>query len=142
MKKLRNIQGFTLIELMIVVVIIGILAAIAIPRFSGVSKQARQSEAEPVLKSMYTMQNAHFERYNKMAADSVSLARVGWEPTQAKYFSFSFTGDSLTSCLIANPKTGVATVDARSMKVNRTAAATDDRTLWDKNDCTGNRLDQ
>ena len=44
--KFKNQGGFTLIELMIVVAIIGILAAIAIPNFSGFSEKARGSEAK------------------------------------------------------------------------------------------------
>lgn len=51
-------KGFTLIELMIVVVIIGILAALAIPRFMQATTKSKQSEAKQILKQIYTMQRA------------------------------------------------------------------------------------
>src|SRR3712207_9241843 len=50
----RKNRGFTLIELMIVVAIIGILAAIAIPNFIRFQARARQSEANTNLKSLFT----------------------------------------------------------------------------------------
>lgn len=56
LKNIRNSTGFTLVELMIVVVIIGILAALAIPRFMRVTTKSKQSEAKAILKQIYTLQ--------------------------------------------------------------------------------------
>ena len=49
-RRFHNRRGFTLIELMIVVVIIGILAALAIPKFMKVTGKAKVAEAKTILK--------------------------------------------------------------------------------------------
>ena len=54
LKEKRNQKGFSLIELMIVVAIIGILAAIAIPSFTGFQNRAKESEGKNNLGGLYT----------------------------------------------------------------------------------------
>jgi len=60
----RNQKGFTLIELMIVVAIIGILAAIAIPNFLKFQAKSKMSEAKTNLGAIYTGQLSYFGEQN------------------------------------------------------------------------------
>ncbi|MEE9934874.1 MAG: prepilin-type N-terminal cleavage/methylation domain-containing protein [Deltaproteobacteria bacterium] len=53
-------KGFTLIELMIVIAIIGILAAIAIPQFVSYRQKGYNTQAKGELKSFYTACQAYF----------------------------------------------------------------------------------
>lgn len=56
---LKGKQGFSLVELMIVVAIIGILAALAVPRFQSFQAKAKQSEAKNNLSHIYTLQQSY-----------------------------------------------------------------------------------
>ena len=88
MRSLRNKKGFTLIELMIVVVIIGILAALAIPRFTQASARAKEKEADGILKQVYTLQQTYYANNGTYAGNFTDLTTVGWEtPTGLKWFT-------------------------------------------------------
>ena len=76
MKKFSK-KGFTLIELMIVVAIIGILAAIAIPNFMRFQAKSKQSEAKGNLKGIATAQKAYFAERNSYAS---LMKRLGFQP--------------------------------------------------------------
>jgi type IV pilus assembly protein PilA len=57
---MRSEQAFTLVELLVVVVIIGILAAIAIPRFSNTKEKAYVAEMKTDVRNLITVEEAYF----------------------------------------------------------------------------------
>jgi len=66
---MKNQKGFSLIELMIVVVIIGILATVGIPQYQKFQMKAKQSEAKSLLSGMYTAQKAFFAEWTQYYGD-------------------------------------------------------------------------
>ncbi|MFQ6032407.1 MAG: type IV pilin protein [Candidatus Zixiibacteriota bacterium] len=106
----RSQKGFTLIELMIVVVIIGILAALAIPRFMRATTKSKQSEAKQILKQIYVMERAYKQEYDVYACDGEgagaggSFDAIGVEIMDAARYSYTITADatSFTATATAN----------------------------------------
>jgi prepilin-type N-terminal cleavage/methylation domain-containing protein len=99
MKNRRSELGFTLIELMIVVVIIGILAALAIPRFMAASSKSKQSEAKGVLKQIHILQAAYRQEYDIYwivggtmdQANPSTFNRLGLDLAQPARYSYTLT---------------------------------------------------
>ncbi len=77
LSKPRNDEkGFTLIELIIVIVILGIIAGVAIPKFVGLSDQARKSAAKGVAAAMSGTISAQHANYLLDSAQTYSALTV------------------------------------------------------------------
>ncbi len=105
----KSNKGFTLIELMIVVVIIGILAALAIPRFMRSTTKAKQSEAKQLLKQVYTMQRAYRQEFDSYclngatasAAAPNAFAQIGVEVMSTARYTYVMTAAANTFSCVA-----------------------------------------
>lgn len=76
MKQLTRNSGFTLIELMIVVVIIGVLASIAYPSYQKHMTQTRRSDAQSALLQIANQQERFFTECNWYATNLTASSRV------------------------------------------------------------------
>ena len=83
-RMMRKNEGFTLIELMIVIAIIGILAAIAIPQFSAYRIRSYNSAADADLRNAATAQEAYYvdkQTYTNAPTDLIG-STYGFYTTQ------------------------------------------------------------
>ncbi len=83
-----NKKGFTLIELMIVVAIIGILAAIAIPNFMKFQAKSRTAEAKTNLGAIFTAETSYFGDSNQYG----DFSQIGWAPTGIPRYQYTTNG--------------------------------------------------
>jgi prepilin-type N-terminal cleavage/methylation domain-containing protein len=122
MRNIRNSKGFTLIELMIVVVIIGILAAIAIPKFGAASDRAKEKEADGILKQVYTLQSAYTAQHGVAATTVAELLTVGFQAptnTELKHYTWADNASVVVgACLAAKTATGTGTPSHSGRSIN------------------------
>ena len=91
--KMKEQDGFTLVELMIVVAIIGVLSAVAVPNFKKYQAKAKSSEAKVQLAAAYTAEQAF---YGDFGMYGHCLGFMGYDPSNeinARYYMVGFLTD-------------------------------------------------
>jgi type IV pilus assembly protein PilA len=84
---IQNQRGFTLPELLTVIVIVGILAAIAVPTFLGARRNGQNSQAQSALRSALAAERTHYVDFQQYTSTETDLRRIepniDWSTTDA-----------------------------------------------------------
>jgi type IV pilus assembly protein PilE len=90
-------EGFTLVELVIVVAIIGLLSALAVPAWGVMVAKSRQVEARESLSTIYALETAYNTENNGFG----SLIDINFAPEGATHYSYCVSADS-SDCIAAS----------------------------------------
>ena len=123
---MMNKKGFTLIELMIVVAIIGILAAIAIPNFLNYQCKSKQSEAKTNLGAIATSMESYMAEFNHYvaSADIAALGtNIGWTSKGSPKYAYAVTSADTAASFTATAS-GTISGEADVWKMTEARALT------------------
>lgn len=93
----RKVRGFTLLELMVVVVVVGILAAITYPAYQEQVRKSRRSDAKNTLADLASRQQQYYADH-KMYADT--LAKLRWTGTNSREGYYTITTPIATTTAV------------------------------------------
>ena len=132
MKTKKRNQGFTLVEILIVVVILGILAAIVIPQFSQASTEARESSLASNLQSIRSQIELYKIQHNDNPPSFANFVAqmTGKTDQDGTVNANGAFGPYLQNKVPNNPFTGTNTLD-------QSGTAGDDGGAWEYDESNG-----
>ncbi|MFL5783773.1 MAG: type IV pilin protein [Bacteriovoracaceae bacterium] len=121
-------SGFSLVELMIVVAIIGLLAAVAIPNFQKFQARSKTTEAKLQLAAVYTAEASFYSTYQIY---HTCLRYMGYDPTEYKNTRFYAVGFTNPASINAMAYAAAVTLDLDSVDCPSSLSATLDKTYYE-----------
>lgn len=122
---MRKTKGFTLVELVIVIVIVGILSIVAVPIYRGYTRKAMATEGKALLGAIQTAQKIYYAEnafFFQQAATSFSSI-LDVDARSNKYFT-SFSVPTATTAGFTASTTGTSTSGASGISLTMSATKT------------------
>lgn len=119
---MKSTKGFTLVELVIVIVIVGILSVVAVPVYKGYTKKAMATEGKALLGAINTSQKVYYAEFGAFLAPEQAGA-LDVDATTNKYFRAFTLGTPSTTGFTATT-TGASGTGASGISLTLTGSTT------------------
>jgi type IV pilus assembly protein PilE len=129
-----KIRGFTLIELMIVVAVIGILSAVAYPAYTNYMITTRRSDGQAALLNLAALMENYFTENNTYVGATPTGLGLTSATSQQGYYNLSITTATATAFTLTATPTGVQAADTTCGALtitNTNVKAPNPSTCWD-----------
>lgn len=125
---MKGTKGFTLVELVIVIIIVGILSIVAVPIYRGYTKRAYTSEGRALLGSIQTAQKVYYAEWGRYTTDAGGPANgkgtlLDVDSSQNKYF-VKWTVTSATTAGWTATTSGQDAADGLSLTIQASNSGT------------------
>ena len=119
---MKSMKGFTLVELVIVIVIVGILSVVAVPVYKGYTKKAMATEGKALLGAINTSQKVYFAEWANFATSAQS-GSLDVDARTNKYFTTYTISGTATGFTATTAGSGGATGIALTLTGSSTGAS-------------------